>query len=548
MPRQKGSELQDALSVPGPARAESTLVLRSEAQATVLLIALHTLFSWPSLYLYRYAADVPAVYLASGVAWAGFMLLGPRAQLWFGAGIVVSQLVGEFVVYESSVTMALTFTVSRTLGAWLGTVLLQRAIGHRVLRPTVPDLLWFGGIACLVVPLVIMVPPHIVRVIEFDLAPYWFFTLILIEAGGVVVMAPMLLFWLQPQKARISDSRAEAFMITVAAAAAFAVVYLVPPGYIPQHTAFYAVTPVMIWAAVRFGCRGAALISLVLTLVMVGSALAGLGPFSDKSDLVLSVIELEIFIVVVTGMSLLLGAYAEAREASQQRRASDKRRLQQLSMRLLQSEERYRDRLATRLHDGVGQTLSLGRMRLDDLMMPPVDPQTLASRIAPIQNAFDTAINQVRDMTRDVAAGLYRGDDIAAAVHQHVSGIFEGSGVETTVHSEAIPELPHEVAVVISRAIRECLVNIAKHAEATRVSVELTAAANPGSFVASIIDDGRGFDASQLRMDDTRDTSFGLASVRNSMLALGGAFEIDSAAGRGTEVTLTLPLAGGAPG
>ena len=332
-------------------------------------------------------------------------------------------------------------------------------------------------------------------------------------------------------------------MITLAAAAAFGVVYLVPPSYIPQHTAFYAVTPVMIWAAVRYGCRGAALISLVFTLVMVGSALAGLGPFSDESNIVLSVIELEILIVIVTGMTLLLGAYAEAREAAQQRRASDKRRLQDLSMRLLQSEERYRDRLATRLHDGVGQTLSLGRMRLDDLMLPPVDPNTLASRIAPIQNAFDTAISQVRDMTRDVAAGLYRGDDIAAAVHQHMSGIFESSEVDTTVHSEAIPELPHEVAVVVSRAIRECLVNIAKHAEATRVSVELTAAANPGSFVASIIDNGRGFDASQLDIDNASDTSFGLASVRNSMLALGGGFEIDTAFDRGTEVTLTLPLA-----
>lgn len=534
--------MQDARSVSVPAREEATLVLRSEAQAVLLLVALHTLFAWPSLYIYAKVADVPAVYLASGVAWAGFMLLSPRAQAGFGAGIFASQLVGEFVIYQSSVPIALAFTVSRTLGAYLGARLLGRVMGHKVLRPTVSDLIWFGLIACLAVPLVIMVPPHIARVIEFDLPSYWFFTLILIEAGGVIVMAPALLFWLQPQRLRISDLRGEALLITLSAAAVFAVVYFVPPGYLPQHTSFYAVTPVMIWSAVRFGCRGAALISLVLTLVMVGSALAGLGPFSDESDLVLSVIELEIFLVIVTGMTLLLGAYAEAREAAQQRRASDKRRLQNLSMRLLQSEERYRERLATRLHDGIGQTLSLGRMRLDDVLLPPVDAASLATRLAPIQNAFDTAISQVRDMTRDVAAGLYRGDDIASAVHQHMGSVFDGSGVETTVHSVAPPELPHEVAIVVSRAIRECLVNVAKHAGASRVRVDLAVDRGPRRFTATITDDGCGFDVSRLDMEEAAGASFGLASVRNSMLALGGTFEIDAAPGRGTAVTLTLPL------
>lgn len=534
--------MQDALSVSESVRIENRVTRRSEATTVLLFLALHAMLSWPSLYLYKYAADVPAVYLASGVAWAGFMLLSPKAQIWFGIGIFTSQLAGEFVVYQSTVTLALAFTLSRTFGAYFGARLLQRAMGHAILRPRVKDLLWFGLIACFAVPVVIMVPPHLVRAFEFDLAPYWLFALILIEAGGVLVMAPTLLFWLQPRHARISEARYEPLMITLAATVTFAFVYLIPSDAIPQHTTFYAVTPVMIWAAVRFGCRGAALISLVLTLVMIGSALGGLGPFSDESNIVLSVIELEIFILVVTGMSLLLGAYAEAREDAQRQRAVDKRRMQDLSLKLLHSEEQYRDSIATRLHDGIGQTLSLGRMRLDDLFAPPLSPEALAQRVGPIQDAFDTAISEVRDITRDVALGLYRGNDIAAVIHEHLANVFGGTDVDTAVHCAVSPKLDHETAIVVSRAVRECLVNVAKHAGAQHVRVDLMA--NPGAsqFVAIISDDGSGFDASNFDLDRKGSSTFGLASVRSSMLALGGQFAIQSQPGKGTEVTLTLPL------
>ena len=151
-------------------------------------------------------------------------------------------------------------------------------------------------------------------------------------------------------------------------------------------------------------------------------------------------------------------------------------------------------------------------------------------------------------MTRDVAAGLYRGDNLAAAVHEHMSTAFDGTGIETAVASDAVPELRHEVAVVLSRAVRECLVNTAKHADATRVRVNLAIEGQPPYFVARVHDNGRGFDAASLDLDAARDDRFGMASVRNSMLALGGRFECETAPGKGATITLSVPLSRAARG
>ncbi|MEM7803984.1 MAG: MASE1 domain-containing protein [Pseudomonadota bacterium] len=533
--------MQDASGTAVERILDAPIASRREGALALGLIALHTLLSWPTLFLYYLTTDVPAVYLASGVTVAGFMLMGRRGQILIAAGIFSSQLLGELLVYGSPIVVGVMFSASKTLSGFVSAWAMHRVLGQKGLPTTVRALTWFAAIACVAVPLLMAVPPQLTKMVFFDpsFAAYWRWALL--EACGVAVMAPALLFWLQPRTVTISDSRAELLLIVAVSTLVLIAAYVLPPFDPHQHTPFYAATPVMIWAAARFGCRGAALSNLGLTLVMIGAALSGLGPFHDLSDVELSVIELQLFLMIVTAMTLLLGAYAEARELAQQQRVNDKRRLQNLSVRLLESEERYRDSIATRLHDGIGQTLSLGRMRLEDVLSPPMSPDALALRLSRIESAFDTAIVQVRDMTRDVAAGLYRGDDIGAAVDQHLATVFGDTGVETSRTSEGLPKLSHEVAVVVSRAVRECLVNTAKHANASEVRVDLGTQTKPDRLVVTITDNGAGFDASSLDTEMASADSFGLASVRNSMLALGGGFDIEASVGQGTQVTLSLP-------
>ncbi|MEO0347191.1 MAG: MASE1 domain-containing protein [Pseudomonadota bacterium] len=516
--------------------------LRSDAVLVALLLGLYALCSWGMLWVYTQSNDVPAVYLASGITWAAFLLLGRREQLIYAIGAAAIQLSGEFLVYKASVLLAVTFTLAKILGPFIGARILGRILGHRGLHASLRDLIWFGIVGTVAVPVIAMLPPHLVRAAEFGVGTSWYVSLVLLEAIGVAVMTPLIVFWAQVPRARISGVRGEPLLIAAAAAMLLASAYFVLPLYGHGHTVFYATTPVMIWSAARFGMRGAGLINIVPTLFMVGTALAQTGPFSEPDEIGVTIIELQLFLLLGSGMALLLGAYAEAREHAQRQRAIDKRRLQDLSLKLLQSEEQYRDRIATRLHDGIGQTLSLGRMRLDDLFVPPLSPEALAQRVGPIQEAFDKAINEVRVITRDVAMGLYRGNDIAAVMQEHLANVFAGTKIETDVHCQGAPKLDHETAIVVSRAVRECLVNVAKHADAKNVRVDLIAKPDASQFVAKISDDGSGFDASNLNLDRKGSSTFGLSSVRNSMLALGGQFAIRSKRGAGTDITLTLPL------
>ena len=273
--------------------------------SALALVALHVALSWPTLYLYSQTADVPAVYLASGVVVAAFVLLGRRARILFAIGAVISQLLGELVVYNSPLPVALVFSGSKVFEGFLAAWLLHRVTGRPGLAATAPALAWFGAIACVVVPLLMALPPQLMKLLYFGTPWTAYLRWALLQACGIAVMAPALLFWLRPRAVRISDYRPEPLLITLATVLVFVGIYLVPPLVPHQHTPFYAATPVMIWAATRFGCRGAALVNVVLTFVMTGAALLRLGPFHDFSDLELSVIELQLFLIIVTAMTLL---------------------------------------------------------------------------------------------------------------------------------------------------------------------------------------------------------------------------------------------------
>ena len=103
---------------------------------------------------------------------------------------------------------------------------------------------------------------------------------------------------------------------------------------------------------------------------------------------------------------------------------------------------------------------------------------------------------------------------------------------------EALPEeLPREASVELVRVLQEALVNARRHSGAQNVEVRLRA--EGGALVAEVADDGRGFDAASTR------AGVGLSAMRERVEGLGGAFEVESQPGEGTNVRVTVPLGGG---
>ena len=112
-------------------------------------------------------------------------------------------------------------------------------------------------------------------------------------------------------------------------------------------------------------------------------------------------------------------------------------------------------------------------------------------------------------------------------------------GRETAlVVEEGLPEeLPRQTSVELVRVLQEALVNVRRHSGAQNVEVRLRA--EGGALVAEVNDDGRGFDAASAR------AGVGLSAMRERVEGLGGAFEVESQPGEGTNVRVTVPLGGG---
>jgi signal transduction histidine kinase len=104
----------------------------------------------------------------------------------------------------------------------------------------------------------------------------------------------------------------------------------------------------------------------------------------------------------------------------------------------------------------------------------------------------------------------------------------------------SVPEgLKQDVQETLFQALRDFLVNVAKHAQAASPRF---CRCEEDRLLAQVVDDGRGFDPGRLTLRDPKTGGFGLFNIRERLAILNGSLQIDSAPGKGTKVAITLPL------
>ena len=213
-------------------------------------------------------------------------------------------------------------------------------------------------------------------------------------------------------------------------------------------------------------------------------------------------------------------------------------RLRALATDLTIAEQTERRRLATELHDYLAQMLVVTRMKVDQLLRHDhnLDVRT-------ILHEADQLLHQSLDYTRTLVSeltpqALYeRG--LSAAV-RWLGDQMRRQQILTVEISLDTPELPlpEADAVLLFHSIRELLFNVLKHGKTDRASVLMSYDQEVLSITVS--DHGCGFEVSDLS-DDGSDR-FGLLSVRERMIALGGGFDLQSEPGKGTVASLHLPF------
>ena len=216
--------------------------------------------------------------------------------------------------------------------------------------------------------------------------------------------------------------------------------------------------------------------------------------------------------------------------------------LRQLASELTIAEQRERRKLAADLHDYLAQLLVAVRLKVSQtrsrLSQSDVD-HWLAEGEEILQKALDytrSLVAQLAPMTLHEfglpAALKWLGDQMA---HQY------RLSVSVDCEPLTVP-LPEDQAVLLYQSVRELLINVAKHAKVENASVRMRI--EDGRLQVTVADEGIGSDHGQAETMNNGAAKFGLFSIKERMTALGGWFTVDSAPGKGTTATLTLPLAG----
>jgi len=205
----------------------------------------------------------------------------------------------------------------------------------------------------------------------------------------------------------------------------------------------------------------------------------------------------------------------------------------------LDAETRERQRVARELHDGVTQLLgtTLFRVRGLEEGSPDLDPE----HIGRVRVLLEQAIREVRRISTNLAPDILEELGLCAAMRVLGRDLKEKSGSAVSVSCRNIPpELPKEIAWTIYRVLQESVQNVEKHAQARGVS--LTLQRRGGWVRATVQDDGKGFTPGRPPRGHEWEPTRGLRNMKHRAERIGGSLTIASSPGKGTRVTVRIPL------
>ncbi len=217
----------------------------------------------------------------------------------------------------------------------------------------------------------------------------------------------------------------------------------------------------------------------------------------------------------------------------------NRERLEFLSKQLLEAQETERRHIARELHDEIGQAFTALKLNLQSLERAPA--AALGPQIQESIGIIEHAIQQVRNLSVELRPSLLDDLGLIPALRWHLDRYTQRTG--TAVHFTADPATgrpPPEIETVCFRVTQEALTNVARHAQARQVWVDLRQSSD--ELRLTIRDDGQGFDVRAARSRAARGGSFGLLGMEERVLLIGGKIEIDSEPGRGTEIRVSFPL------
>lgn len=237
----------------------------------------------------------------------------------------------------------------------------------------------------------------------------------------------------------------------------------------------------------------------------------------------------------------LLGQAAENHIYRQSERVVSKgrQRLGGHASELSWAEERARQQLLSALHDEVDQNLAAAQLQLS-MLVDSDTSQEHAEAVADVGKLIEEATNDISSLRFDLCPPVLYEEGLAPALAWQVDRFRRKYALSLEFVDEGLAdELSSRLRADVFHIVRELLTNVVRHARSS--SAMVIAAASRGRLEITVTDDGIGFDPEIIRRPDDGLVGFGLRGIRRRLEHLGGWFEIRSAPGHGSRVTVTVP-------
>ncbi len=207
------------------------------------------------------------------------------------------------------------------------------------------------------------------------------------------------------------------------------------------------------------------------------------------------------------------------------------------SRQLIASQEAERRRIAGELHDGLGQNLVLIRNRAELGIRQLRPPPALEEQLREISSAAAQSLEEVRSTAHALRPYELERLGLTRAIEDVAQKAEGTSSIKFACDMDRIDGVfPQEVEIVLFRIVQEALNNVLRHAHASEVIIELKREA--GWLRLTVLDNGCGFGAA----GSVGKVGFGLANMAARTKMIGGKLHIESASGRGTALTVRLPM------
>jgi len=219
--------------------------------------------------------------------------------------------------------------------------------------------------------------------------------------------------------------------------------------------------------------------------------------------------------------------------------AADRDQLRHLASQVIRAQEQERKRIARELHDDTAQVLFAQLLRIA-AFKSSASPE-IREIAEGLEETTVEAIEGVRRMAVELRPPALDDLGLLAALGDLAQRFMDQRGIDVDYQARGSRgRLPAEVELVLYRVAQEAITNIAKHASATRVWIDLDRDAD--DVTLSVRDNGRGFDPAIARESDERGLGLGLFGMEERVSLVGGSFNIWPRQGGGTEIFAFIPL------